>query len=881
MDPTQRDLAIRTIIGEAANQSPKGQRAVASVILNRLRSGKYGSTVSDVVLAPHQFETWDTNPDLLNIAETSPEYQAAASAFDTAEQGADPTGGAVNYYNPTLQAEMGRSRPSWATGDGQQIGDHVFYGGDPQAAATDDIFRQFDQALPAPGAPATSDPSAVFNQFEQAFPAAPTKPWGTTIHEAKQGIPAGEAGMMLGEGAKQGILDVAETGANLGQVISRATTGGNENPALTAAQRWLQQHRQEFAVRHANDPAAMDMQVPFIGRVNPSVSSLGRFGGEMLAAAPVMGAGGKLLSAAGDVATKAVPALRPATEFLSGAGGQNLLTKAASRAVPGAAGGAAAAGLVSGANPDMSVKDQMITGAAIGAGVTMVGPALAALGAGGARAVGRWVHDIATGSEAGTTKVVAAAEDLTRRAIDNTGMSIPEIKARAAANPDFTLADASPGMRDLAGATAAQGGRATDVLKGALEKRAAEADQKMLATFDQELGPKPDITQAVTDIQQRASAGYEKWKAVAQSTAQPIKMGPVVRMIDKMRTGAVGEKAAALDEIRGNIVHEGFSKAAGKEVYKSELDHIHQIRQGIDDQINVALRQGKNNLAQTLGQVRDKIDARLKSNPAMRRADELYSGEMAVKEGVDTGQHFFDAKVDPMDAARQFNAAKPDVQDAILLGARHAIARILEGGQGEARNAIRVFGKGEETALKQKLRTLYGPDTSDRIFNAIRERMEFARTESNVAANSQTANKFMSSKLLEEGVGSVAKKPGAGGMSAADMVPYLMMDPASATLAAGARHAGAHWWQRRATAKYEKALKDVSGQMADILSLSGQRLVRFLDRLEATTPRNAPRSRNKLLNAAGAAGALGFNPPSQSTSVPPQVSGNRLLGISP
>lgn len=42
---------------EAGNEPYEGQLAVANVVLNRLRSGYYGSTISDVIYAPGQFPT--------------------------------------------------------------------------------------------------------------------------------------------------------------------------------------------------------------------------------------------------------------------------------------------------------------------------------------------------------------------------------------------------------------------------------------------------------------------------------------------------------------------------------------------------------------------------------------------------------------------------------------------------------------------------------------------------------------------------------------------------------------------------------------------------------------------------------------------------------
>src|SRR5665213_31744 len=87
-----RDLLARTVYGEAGNQSPEGQQAVAAVVLNRLKSGQYGGSMRDVLLAPHQFESWDTKAsDLLRLAPNSAPYQNASAAVDAAAGGSDPT----------------------------------------------------------------------------------------------------------------------------------------------------------------------------------------------------------------------------------------------------------------------------------------------------------------------------------------------------------------------------------------------------------------------------------------------------------------------------------------------------------------------------------------------------------------------------------------------------------------------------------------------------------------------------------------------------------------------------------------------------------------------------------------------------------------------
>jgi hypothetical protein len=129
-DPTERDLIIRTVIGEAASEGPVGQLAVAHVIANRMRSAGRGAR--DIVFARNQFEPWNnptTAARLQSIQPTDPSYQRVAQALEPffSGQSQDPTGGATHFYSPTAQAGLGRQAPSWDNGSGHDIGRHRFF----------------------------------------------------------------------------------------------------------------------------------------------------------------------------------------------------------------------------------------------------------------------------------------------------------------------------------------------------------------------------------------------------------------------------------------------------------------------------------------------------------------------------------------------------------------------------------------------------------------------------------------------------------------------------------------------------------------------------------------------------------------------------------
>lgn len=127
--PKDVDQLARTIWGEARGEPPAGQAAVGSTIMNRLKSGRWGSDISSVVHAPNQFESWDKG---FKVDEQSPGFQELLRLAQrlVAGQERDPTGGAMYFH--TQRAPAGREQswpPKWAKKlrAAGQIGAHQFY----------------------------------------------------------------------------------------------------------------------------------------------------------------------------------------------------------------------------------------------------------------------------------------------------------------------------------------------------------------------------------------------------------------------------------------------------------------------------------------------------------------------------------------------------------------------------------------------------------------------------------------------------------------------------------------------------------------------------------------------------------------------------------
>ena len=124
-----RDLLIRTLIGEAGGQGSEGLAAVASVIRNRVESAFDGmKTYRDVILEGNgkQFNTWApgnaAGDRVKSMSTDDPQYRAVAALVDKMAAGKldDPTNGATSFFNPKTATNP---FPMTNTTD---IGDHRF-----------------------------------------------------------------------------------------------------------------------------------------------------------------------------------------------------------------------------------------------------------------------------------------------------------------------------------------------------------------------------------------------------------------------------------------------------------------------------------------------------------------------------------------------------------------------------------------------------------------------------------------------------------------------------------------------------------------------------------------------------------------------------------
>ena len=188
LSPADKDLLYRTVAAEAGGESALGQQGVVHTILNRARSGQYPGSVGDVIRQPGQFSALNHLTGYAKGQGALPKFFDAGYKVNPnviqnvnavlAGDIPDPTGGALNYYNPASAS------PKWGPGMANPvtIGAHRFgtAGGkmDPIKARINQGFSAFGEEEPnaPPLAPVTAASNAqqgglggIFNENRQAL----------------------------------------------------------------------------------------------------------------------------------------------------------------------------------------------------------------------------------------------------------------------------------------------------------------------------------------------------------------------------------------------------------------------------------------------------------------------------------------------------------------------------------------------------------------------------------------------------------------------------------------------------------------------------------------------------------------------------------------
>jgi len=325
--------------------------------------------------------------------------------------------------------------------------------------------------------------------------------------------------------------------------------------------------------------------------------------------------------------------------------------------------------------------------------------------------------------------------------------------------PFGTLADVSPAFQTEAGGLASKGGPPTQILKSAMEARAAGKDTRIADTVAQTVGPRPDLSATRQGIEDSASAAAKPYYDAARASPKDADATPVVSYIDNEMASAKGGVAKTLQMAR-NLVTKP-SALPGVTVPEDSAQGLLGARQALDDFIkrggDADTTAGQNALRQA-SIVRGKIDQIVKSDPNIAAGDAAYSTKISERGALDEGTDLFKPGTRIEDVQRSVADKTPEQITAMQKGALAALHDRLDGVSGDWGAVRQMFVKSD--ANRQKLDALF-PGAKD-LFDKIEAEAAMRQTETQVAQGSQTAER----RAVQEKYGLKGDNSTAGVLSA-------------------------------------------------------------------------------------------------------------------
>ncbi len=770
LDPRSREFAIRTVLGEAANESDDGMAGVAAVIKNRLQAGRYGGNdVVDVVRAKSQFEPWGTADGqrrMFNYSPDSESYKRAGAAVDRVfGEGYDPTNGATHFYSPTAQAALGRQAPAWAQGqEPQNIGLHAFYAPEGRVQSTDVSAQAkrpagglFDDLVPATASspPATSPPdTGSLPDTGGRFTDAP----GQSFRTAREG----QSPAVAGKGQAFGAHAINGAMFNFADELMGTIAAGGADLNDPSIIKYATSLAAGIYKRATGDP---DADAAYRAATSAVREALSR----QMDQQPVASVGGEITGAL---------ATAPAT------GGLGVAARGAGlgvRMLAGAKAGAAY-GAVSGAGEGTDPASR-VTGAATGG---LTGAAIGAAGApvveGVVRAarlasvpfqpIVQAIRGIRDPEGEAARRVVGAIQRDAQATGGPAGLTPGEFQASVNAGGPAAVADlGGETTRALARSAANTSPEARAALNNRINDRFESQSDRVTGWLNQTFGPS-DTGATREALQQAAQRANRPAYARAYGDGdRPLWTPELQRLagspdvVEAMRAAAQKGKSRAITDGFGGfnssvqISPTGvvqFSRGPNGQPTYPNLQFWDYTKRALDDGANAARRAGRNDEASVLGQLatglRNELDTQVPTYQAARAGAARFFG---ANDALEAGGQFLTSNAPIADARRAFAAMSQPERELFRQGFVQSLTQKIES-TGDRRNVLNSIA--QSPRAREQMELAMGPQRA-REFEAmmrVEGVMDLARGA--VQGNSTTAR-----QLAELGLAGGAYGIGSGG----------------------------------------------------------------------------------------------------------------------
>lgn len=337
----------------------------------------------------------------------------------------------------------------------------------------------------------------------------------------------------------------------------------------------------------------------------------------------------------------------------------------------------------------------------------------------GARGIQNLTRDLADLSEEGAGTLLA--EQMVRE-----GLTPAEIQRQLAElGPDAIPADLGNNFARLLRTAANKVPTVEREAAITLNARQQEQSTRLIEAFDDATGTsKLNVQDEIARLNSTLGPEINNLFALTRSKG--------FQLSDKL-TGLL-EGKSSLGKARKNAeVRLEDKRAVGDDI--GNIDIVDATKQELDDQINVALRQGENNKVRDLVRLKkvmiDEADAAI---PEYKQARELFAGKANLENAAESGELFF--KLKPREVESLVETMGESEVRMFKLGAKQAILDKVDTLPINADSVKRLFGKQGDV---RKLKGIFKDEESFNKFSDILEReATFALTRRAAQANSTT-----------------------------------------------------------------------------------------------------------------------------------------------
>lgn len=513
-----------------------------------------------------------------------------------------------------------------------------------------------------------------------------------------------------------------------------------------------------------------------------------------------------------------------------------------------------------------SLKDAAV-GAGIGGALGVAVPKITgAIGKAGGYVANKVTQPFrgAINTENEAARRIASSIGLDRAASSNI-LSPAEIAAAKAQGSPLSVVDmGGETTRALARSAADTSTVGRQVLQDTLEPRLGSQSERLYNVLESVLPNKMFSDEARAALKAAAAKeiapaykrAYTEGSEIAfDDTLQALTSAPIMQSTikDVLKDGANKAVAEGMSPIRSPFTVDAdgalsLAKKADGSIATPNLQFWDYVKRGLDDKINVLKRQGANDEARTLDQIRRQLRDHLDSVvPSYQAARQRAASAFGAEDASEAGENALRSSLPLREFQKAFTQFSPSEKELFRQGYITKFMDELQNTQ-ERRNVLNATFLGS-TAAKQKMQFLLGKEGTAKMESALRVEniMEMSRTA--VSGGSKTAR-----LLAEQGL--------AGGAGAG--VGYFM-DGSPQSMLAGAALASA---LKGGAGKVDQR---VQLQIAKMLASGDERALKRVAEISAKSP--AFSNALKAIEARLSGVAAGNSANSVSEKITPMLAG--------